>query len=359
MWCERERVEPNVATSVNEWIRKGDFEIRERRDFRLSTLNSQQTLIRSRTLAAINRAQKLEQTQLRTLVQALVGRRPLTPMQKIDTVAEMRSSAARLKASGKRIALVPTQGALHAGQEALIRAARDRADAVVVSIFVNPLQFPANEIPANYPRRLDADLELCATAGAEIVFTPPADEIYPRGYSTYVSEDVTSRMLCGPSRPTHFRGVTTLMVKLLNIVQPDFAFFGQKTVQRAAVVRKMALDLNFPVEVVVVPTAREADGLAAGVRNRDFTASMRQEALAIHAALSRAKEMVEAGVRSPDRLVAEATHIMGQRRRVRIIYVAMVDAATMEPVREVVPGRTMLAIAAWVDEVRLIDNILL
>ncbi len=280
-------------------------------------------------------------------------------MQKIDTVSEMRLTAAKFKAAGKTIALVPTQGALHAGQEALIRAAKERADVVVVSIFVNSLQFPANEIPANYPRRLEADLGLAASAGAEIVFTPSAQEIYPRGYSTYVNEDVTSRMLCGPSRPTHFRGVTTFMVKLLNIVQPDLAFFGQKTVQRAAVVRKMVLDLNFPLEVVVVPTAREADGLAAGVRNRDFTSSMRQEAMAINAALTRASEMVEAGVRSTDRLVAEATHILGQHRRIRIIYVAIVDSATMEPVREVIPGRTMLAIAAWVDEVRLIDNIVL
>jgi len=280
-------------------------------------------------------------------------------MQKIATVSEMRSLAAQLEAQGKTVALVATQGALHAGQEALIRAAAQRADVVVVSIFVNPLQFGPNEPIAHYPRRFEADLALCEAAGAHVVFAPALEEIYPRGYSTYVTEDVTSRVLCGPSRPTHFRGVTTVMAKLFNIVRPDFAFFGQKAVQQAAVVRKMAADLHFDVEVVVVPTVREADGLAAGVRNADFTVSQRQEALALHTALKRAKEMVDAGVRNPDRLIAEATHVLGQRRRVRVIYVAIVDSATMETMRDIVPGRTMLAIAAWVDEVRLIDNMVL
>jgi pantoate--beta-alanine ligase len=280
-------------------------------------------------------------------------------MQKIETVSAMRSLAASFNLEGKTIALVPTQGALHAGQEALIRAAVARADAVVVSIFVNPLQFPSNEVPANYPRTPEADLALCETLGVAAVFVPGTDEIYPKGFSTYVGEEVTSRFLCGPSRPTHFRGVATLMAKLFNIIRPDYAYFGQKTVQRAAVVRKMADDLEFGVEVVVVPTVREPDGLASGVRNREFTATMRQEALAIHASLQRAKEMVEAGVRSPDRLVAEATHILGERRRVRVIYVTIVDARTMEAVRDIVPGECMMAIAVWIDEVRLIDNCVL
>lgn len=280
-------------------------------------------------------------------------------MQKIVTVTEMRTLAAELKAAGKTLALVATQGALHAGQEGLIRAAGERADVVIVSVFVNPLQFGPNEPIAHYPRRFEADVTLCEAAGADVVFAPAQEEIYPRGFSTFVTEDVTSRALCGPSRPTHFRGVTTLMAKLFHLIRPDYAYFGQKTVQRAAVVRKMAADLNFAVEIVVVPTVREADGLAAGVRNADFTTSQRQEALAIYAALTKAKEMVDAGVRSPDRLIAEATHILGQRRRVRVIYVTIVDALTVETVREVVPGRTMLAIAAWVDEVRLIDNVVL
>jgi len=280
-------------------------------------------------------------------------------MEKIEAVSEMRSRAAQLRAQGRTIALVPTQGALHAGQASLIRAATRRADVVAVSIFVNPLQFGPSEMVADYPRSLEADLALCATCGAQIVFSPSLEEIYPRGYSTYVAEDVTSRALCGPSRPAHFRGVTTMMAKFFNIIGPEFTFFGQKTAQRAAVVRKMAADLGYNVEIIVEPTVREGDGLAVGVRNREFTANMRQEALAIPAALNRAREMAESGLRNPDRLIAEATHILGERRRVRVIYVALVDHITMETMREVIPGRTMLAIAAWVDEVRLIDNVIL
>lgn len=305
------------------------------------------------------RAQRLEQTERRTFVQARVGSNAPHPMEIFNTVAQMRSSAAQWKTEKKSIALVATQGALHAGQEALIRAAKERADVVVVSVFVNPLQFGPNELMAKYPRSFDSDVALCERCGATVVFAPGAEEIYPRGFSTYVLEEATSRMLCGPSRPTHFRGVTTLMAKLFNIVQPDVAVFGQKSVQRAAVVKKMVADLSFNVEIVVVPTVREADGLAAGIRNVEFTSSQRQEALGIYTALKRAQEMAAAGVRSPDRIVAEATHILGDRRRLRIIYISLVDRETMEPMREVVPGRSMLAIAAWVDEVRVIDNAVL
>jgi len=280
-------------------------------------------------------------------------------MEKIESVLVMRSRAAQLKTAGKKIALVPTQGALHAGQETLIRAAARRTDVVIVSIFVNPLQFGPNEPIADYPRRLEADIAMCEAAGAHVVFIPSADEIYPRGFSTHVVEDTISRALCGPSRPTHFRGVTTMMAVFFNLIRPDVVCFGQKTAQRAAVVRRMAADLGYPVEIAIEPTVRDADGLAAGVRNAEFTTSMRQEALAIPAALQRAREMVDAGVRSPDRLIAEATHLLGQRRRLRVIYASLVDHLTMETMREVIPGRTMLAIAAWVDEVRLIDNIIL
>jgi pantoate--beta-alanine ligase len=280
-------------------------------------------------------------------------------MQKIETVSEIRSFTHGIKSQGKTIALVATQGALHAGQEALIRAAVEKADVVVVSIFVNPLQFGRNEVTSSYPRSLEADLELCERSGAHAVFAPTTEEIYPRGYSTFVTEEAVSKPLDGVSRPAHFRGVTTVMAQLFNLVRPDYAFFGEKAVQRAAVVRKMITDLHLPIEVLVVPTVREPDGLAAGVRNREFTASQRQEALSIYAAIQRLKEMVASGVRSPDRLIAEATHVLGQRRRVRVIYIAIVDPATMETAREIVPGRVMLVIAAWIDEIRLTDNAIL
>jgi len=280
-------------------------------------------------------------------------------MQKIESVSEMRAVAAQWKASGKTIALVPTMGALHAGQEALIRAAVQKAGAVIVSLFVNPLQFGPNEMMANYPRSMAEDLALCAACGAHAVFLPSVAEIYPRGYSTYISEEQVAKTLCGLSRPAHFRGVTTMMAIFFNLIHPDYAFFGQKTAQRAAIVRKMAVDLNFGVEIVVVPTVRDADGLAAGVSNRNFTSSQRTESLALSKALRKVKEMTESGVRNPDRLIAEATHILSQHRRVRIIYIAIVDTLTLEPVRDATAGKTMLAIAAWVDEVRLVDNVLL
>lgn len=280
-------------------------------------------------------------------------------MQKIQSVSEMRTLAAALKAQGKTIALVATQGALHAGQEALIRAAVGTADVVVVSIFVNPLQFGPNEVIANYPRSFAEDVALCQRCGAHLVFAPAAEDLYPRGYSTFVSEDSAGKPLDGVSRPHHFRGVATLMAKLFNIVGPTHALFGQKTAQRAAVVRKMAADLCFKVEIVVVPTVREADGLAAGVRNREFSASQRQESLALSKALFKAKEMFDAGTRNPDRLIAEATHILSQHRRIRVIYVSLVDSATMEPLREVKPGHAVMAIAVWMEDVRLIDNIVL
>lgn len=280
-------------------------------------------------------------------------------MQTITTKADLRAAAEQWHAAGKSVALVPTMGALHAGQEALIRAAVANADIVVVTCFVNPLQFAPNELAANYPRSLEADVALCERCGATAVFAPAAEEIYPRGYSTYVAEETLSKSLCGPSRPGHFRGVTTLMAILFNLVRPQYAFFGQKTAQRAAIVRKLAVDLHFDVDVIVVPTVRDPDGLAHGVRNPEFTVSLRQESLALNQALAKAKEMAESGVRSPDRLIAEVTHILSQNRRVRIIYISIVDSVSMEPMREVVPGRSLLAIAAWVEEVRVIDNVLL
>ena len=280
-------------------------------------------------------------------------------MQKIESIHEMRSLAAQFKMAGKTVALVPTSGALHAGHAALVALAKTSAQLVVVSVFANPLAFGPSENFAGYPRTPGADLALCGELGVDAVFMPTIEEMYPRGHSTAVNEEAVSKPLCGASRPTHFRGVTTAVAKLLNIVRPDAMVFGQKAAQHVAVVRRMIADLHFGVEVIVAPTVRDSDGLAVGVRNRDLSATQRQDALSIHASLVRARQMVAQGVRSPDRIIAEATHLLGERRRVRVIYVSMVDPATMEPMREVVPGRTLLAIAAWVDEIRLTDNTLL
>jgi pantoate--beta-alanine ligase len=274
----------------------------------------------------------------------------------IATIPEMQTRVGSLRAQGRRVALVPTMGALHEGHLGLIKLAAGRAEAVVVSIFVNPAQFGPNEDFARYPRELDADLQKCEAAGAHAVFTPAAEDIYPKGFSTFITEEAVAKPLEGVSRPVHFRGVTTVVAKLFNIVRPDLAVFGQKDAQQVAVIKKMTADLLLGVEIVVAPTLRDADGLALSSRNRYLTAAQRADALSLSAALRRAKEMVAAGERRVDRLVAEATHLLAQHRRVRVIYAAVVDRDTMEPVREAVPGRSLLALAAWVDEVRLIDN---
>ena len=280
-------------------------------------------------------------------------------MQKIESVPALRTAVAQARQEGKTVALVATNGALHAGHAALIALAESKSGFVVVSVFPNPLAFGPSEKFAAYPRCPDADLKLCEELDVDVVFMPSVEEFYPKGFSTYVVEEAVSKPLCGVSRPAHFRGVATGMVKLLSLVQPGILVMGQRDAQQAAVVRRVIVDLNFDTEVVVAPTVRESDGLALTVRNRDLSAGQRHEALVIPMALERAREMVAQGVRSPDRIIAEATHLMGERRRVRVIYVSMVDPETMEPVRDVVPGRTMLAIAAWVDEIRLIDSAIL
>ena len=280
-------------------------------------------------------------------------------MEKVESVQNMRALAARLRGRRGALSLVPTMGALHAGHEALIGAAISAGGPVVVSIFVNPLSFGLNENFAGYPRSLEADLAMCSRLGVSAAFVPSVEEVYPRGFSTYVTEEHVSKPLCGISRPTQFRGVATLAAKLLNIVGPERLYLGQKDAQHVAVLRKMIADLNYNAEVVVVSTVREADGLAAAVRNSELTQGQRQDALSIDKALKRVKAMVDSGVLSSDRLIAEATHIMGQHRRVRVIYVSVVDPNTMEPVREVAPGRTLICIAAWLDEVRLTDNAVL
>jgi len=280
-------------------------------------------------------------------------------MQIVESISDMQAMAREWTREGRRVALIPTMGSLHAGQAALIRAARAAAEVVVVATFLNPLQFSPNEVVEHYPSDPEGDRQLCAEAGASVMFAPRAAEIYPSDYSTYVTEERLAVPLCGVSRPAHFRGVATLTAKLLNIVQPSVVYFGQKTAQRAAVVRKLIRDLGYTVEVAVVPTEREPDGLAYGLVNREFTTALRAQALAVYRALTRARAMVEAGVRSPDRLVAEATHILGEERRLRVIYIAIVDPETMEAVREVLPGKSLLAISVWVDEHRLLDNILL
>lgn len=278
-------------------------------------------------------------------------------MQTIQSVNEMQSHAIGLRSSGHLIGLVPTMGSLHEGHLSLIDIAKERADKVIVSIFVNPTQFGPSEDFDKYPRVLEEDLDKCKARGADIVFNPSVAEMYPKGYSTYVDEEHISAGLCGISRPQHFRGVTTVCLKLFNIARPDIAVFGQKDAQQCAIIRKMITDLNLPTEVVVGPTVREPDGLALSSRNAYMSEVQRKEAACISKALNIAKEMVDKGTRSVDRIVAEITHHLSLHRRVRVIYVQVVDKMTMEPASEILPGQQVATVAAWVDQTRLIDNI--
>lgn len=282
-------------------------------------------------------------------------------MQTIQSVNEMQSHAIGLRSSGRLIGLVPTMGCLHEGHLSLIDIAKERVDKVIVSIFVNPTQFGPNEDFDRYPKSLEADLEKCAERGADIVFNPSVQEMYPQGYSTYVNEEQVSSGLCGISRPNHFQGVTTVCLKLFNLTRPDIVVFGQKDAQQCAVLQKMVTDLNIPAEIVIGETKRGDDGLATSSRNRNLTSTQHGEALSISKALLMAQSMVrDDGIRSVDRVVAEITHNLSMARQVRVIYVQIVDRLTMKPAgREIIPGQHIICVAAWLDQTRLIDNIAL
>lgn len=269
----------------------------------------------------------------------------------------MQSTAIALRSKGRLIALVPTMGCLHEGHASLIDIAKTKADKVIVSIFVNPAQFGPNEDFDKYPRALEADLEFCRAQGVDYVFNPSAEEMYPENYSNFVDENWLSEGLCGVSRPNHFRGVATICLKLFNITRPDIAIFGQKDAQQLALIKKMVLDLNLPLEVLAGPTFRDPDKLATSSRNKYLSASQRADALRIPQALQQAKELVDSGVRQVDRITAEITHVLTQSRRIRVIYVQVVDRDTMQPVREIVQGRHLATVAVWVEDTRLIDNI--
>ncbi len=278
-------------------------------------------------------------------------------MQILKSVKEMQEHALELRREGKRVAFVPTMGYLHAGHESLIEEAARRGDSVVVSIFVNPTQFGPSEDFRTYPRDLDHDLAVCERNGVDVAFVPAADEMYPSDYSTFVEEERLSAGMCGVSRPSMFRGVCTVLVQLFNIVFPDVAIFGQKDAQQVAVVRKMVRDLHFKVEVVASPTMREQDGLAMSSRNSYLNEFERGDAAQIYQALLKGKAVPDSGQLSADRVLAEIMHHLRQYRRLRVIYVHVVDKDTLEPLREVKPGKTLVATAVWCDEVRLIDNI--
>ena len=276
-------------------------------------------------------------------------------MQKIPTVKAMAAWSRKLRREGVRIGFVPTMGALHDGHRSLIRSARLACDAVVVSIFVNPMQFGPLEDFDRYPRPLATDLRLCGQEGADAVFVPRAQDLYPPEFETAVSVQRLTRRFEGLSRPGHFGGVTTVVAKLLHIVRPEQAFFGQKDYQQAVVVERLVADLNLETTIVVRPTVREADGLALSSRNRFLSQDEREAATVLYSALTAGRDAIRAGERSAKKVEAAMTRLIREEPLARIDYLAVVHPATLDEVRAVW-GRVALLLAVWIGETRLLDN---
>ena len=280
-------------------------------------------------------------------------------MKVISSIADMRDQRSSMP-SDSTTGFVPTMGYLHAGHMSLVEMARSRDDIVVVSIFVNPTQFGPNEDLSVYPRDMERDLGMLEEAGVDWVFTPSADEIYPPGYSTYVEvRDVTAR-LEGEMRPGHFTGVATVVAKLFNIVQPTRAYFGQKDAQQVAVIWRMVLDLNFPLEVVVGPTVREPDGLAMSSRNVYLSPEEREAALVLYTALSEVKELWEGGERRNTVLRTAMSRVIAAEPLARLDYVSVADPLTLQELDDSGNAEEALAsLAVRIGKTRLIDNFIL
>jgi pantoate--beta-alanine ligase len=277
-------------------------------------------------------------------------------MQILRTVAELRAwSRLARNDDGQTVGLVPTMGALHAGHASLIRAAAASGNRVAVSIFVNPTQFGPHEDFARYPRTFDADRALAEAEGADVVFAPSVEELYPNGAATFVEVEGLSSRLDGASRPGHFRGVATVVAKLLIAAEPDRAFFGQKDAAQVAVLRRMTTDLRLATEIVVCPIVREADGLAMSSRNIYLSAQERTQALTLSRAVRQAEALFASGECRADKFVEAARATFAQTPEIRVDYIALVDWAALEPIEIAAPG-SLFAIAAWVGATRLIDN---
>ena len=281
-------------------------------------------------------------------------------MEVLSTVSEIQALSLSLQKEGKTIGFVPTMGYLHEGHLSLIDLIRERSDVLILSIFVNPTQFGLGEDLEKYPRDWERDLQLCRERKVDYVFAPNTDEVYLADASTFVSEEGVSSGLCGQARPTHFKGVTTICAKLFNLCRPTYLALGQKDAQQVVVLKRMIRDLHFPIEVVIGPTIREADGLALSSRNSYLNEKQRADALLLNQALEAGRRLVdEKGVRSVDRVKAEVMNILRNGSFIRVNYAEVVDRETMEVEAEIELGRSMLVVAAWVDTIRLIDNMLL
>jgi pantoate--beta-alanine ligase len=276
----------------------------------------------------------------------------------LTSAAEVTAISKEARRAGKNIGFVPTMGALHQGHLSLVRSARAQADVVIASVFVNPTQFGPNEDFSKYPRDAEKDSAMLAAEKTDYLFLPSVEEMYPPGGTTWVNVEGLSEKLDGHSRPGHFRGVTTVVAKLFNIVQPDFAFFGQKDAAQVAIVNKMVRDLNFDVRIVVCPIIREADGLAMSSRNAYLNPEQRKQALVLYRALMRVQTLADRGESNSARLRIAGQQVMAEESAVELDYFEIVDRDTLDPVADI-SGGALVAVAAYVGSTRLIDNIVL
>jgi pantoate--beta-alanine ligase len=276
----------------------------------------------------------------------------------IDTPQAMRAWSEDHRLAGRRVGFVPTMGALHEGHLALVDEARRHSDVVVVSVFVNPLQFNVQADFDRYPRPIDDDLAACERAGVDAVYAPTGSAMYPAGFQTHVEPGALADRLEGEHRPGHFRGVTTVVTKLFAAVRPHVAVFGQKDAQQLAIIRRMTTDLDLGIEIVGMPTVREPDGLAMSSRNRRLDPAQRAAAVCVSQGLRAAERLLHDGVTDAGRLVAAVEDVVGAEPLARLEHVALVDPDTLDPVEQV-ERTSLLLIAAWFGDVRLIDNLLI
>lgn len=276
-------------------------------------------------------------------------------MKIVETIAEVRAQVQAWRKEGLSVGLVPTMGYLHEGHQSLIDRAVADNDRVVVSVFVNPMQFGVGEDLESYPRDMDRDAAICEKAGASLIFHPEPSEMYPKDFSSFVDMSTLTDGLCGKSRPIHFRGVCTVVSKLFNIVTPDRAYFGQKDAQQLAVIRHMVSDLSYGIEIVGCPIVREEDGLAKSSRNTYLNPEERQAALVLSRSLAAGRKLLENGETSAERIRQEITRQIQTEALAKIDYVEVVDWRNLEPV-EVINGPVLVAIAVYIGKTRLIDN---
>ena len=276
-------------------------------------------------------------------------------MRIVESIKDVRATVKEWKAKGLKVGFVPTMGYLHEGHESLIRKASEENDRVVVSIFVNPIQFGPKEDLSTYPRDLERDSKVCESAGAEIIFHPENEEMYFKDFSTFVDMNGLTDGLCGKSRPTHFRGVCTVVTKLFNIVAPDRAYFGEKDAQQLAVIKRMVRDLNIDIEIIGCPIVREKDGLAKSSRNTYLSVEERNAATILNKSLTLAKEKIQAGERDSEVIIKLIQEVINSEKLARIDYIEVVDSLSMEKV-ERIEKSVLVAIAVFIGKTRLIDN---